>query len=134
MWLTIQRDDGNDAEVLTDESDAGLDPDEDGPPQSSSESSNDELDGPDFDPEEAGGQALGELPADYPECILGKIIHHRYDDGWYPGKVLRQILNSTLRGRNGKFAVKFDDTVNEIDHELDPNEYGPGQHWVLLKT
>ena len=123
-------DDENDQEELSETGD--VDPDGEGPPQSSSGSSNDELDGPDFDAEAAGGQAVKALPADYPECILGKTIHHRYDDGWYPGKVLRQIQSSTMRGRNGKFAMKFEDSVNEIDHELSPDDYGPERHWVLI--
>ena len=99
--------------------------------QSSSESS-DELDGPDFD--EPDVEVLKEVPDDFPECVLGRQVYHRYDDGWYPARVLRQITCSSSRARNGKFALKFADSVNEIDHTLDPDDYGPARHWVLTKA
>ena len=88
--------------------------------------------GPDFD--EPGVEVLKEVPDDFPECVLGRQVYHRYDDGWYPARVLRQITCSSSRARNGKFTLKFADSVNEIDHTLDPNDYGPARHWVLTKA
>ena len=74
-----------------------------------------------------------ELPSDYPACVIGKTIYHRYDEGWYPGMVLRQITMSTITSRNGKFAIKFEDSASEIDQALKPYDYGGNGHWLLVK-
>ena len=65
--------------------------------------------------------------------VIGKTIYHRYEEGWYPGKVLRQITLSTITSRNGKFAIKFEDSASEIDHPLKPHDYGGNGHWLLVK-
>ena len=88
------------------------------------------LEGPDFD---LAVDVHSELPDDYPNCIIGKQVYHRYEEGWYLGSVLRKITCSTLASRNGKFAMKFDDSVNEVDHALKPEDYGPEGHWVVVK-
>ena len=88
------------------------------------------LEGPDF---ELAVDVHLELPDDYPACIIGKQVYHRYEEGWYRGSVLRKITCSTLISRNGKFAMKFDDSVNEVDHAMKPEDYGPEGHWVLVK-
>ena len=73
------------------------------------------------------------MPDGYPHALFGKVVYHRYDDGWYRGIVLRQIACSSAQSRNGKFAMKFSDSVNEIDHTLLPGDYGPAAHWVVVK-
>ena len=93
-------------------------------------SSTEELDGEDY---AADAPIHEELPENYPHCIIGKTIYHRYDDGWYPGKVLREISLSSITSRNGKFACKIEDSVNEIDHQLKSDDYGRTGHWVLAK-
>ena len=46
-----------------------------------------EQEGPDFQSEIEIEQTL---PDDgFPDCILNKTIYHKYEDGWYPGRVLR---------------------------------------------
>ena len=42
-------------------------------------------------------------------------------------------IHCTLVSRNGKFAMKIDDSVNEVDHALKPEDYGPEGHWVVVK-
>ena len=89
-----------------------------------------DLEGPDYDQEVP---ILTECPAGYPHALAGKRIYHRYDDGWYPAVVLRQIVASANSRRNGKFACKFDDSVNEIDHLLLEEDYGKEGHWVVIE-
>ena len=89
-----------------------------------------ELEGPDLD---QSVEIEAEVPAEYPSCLIGRTIQHRYDDGWYTGVVQRQITVSTTARRNGKFACKFEDSSNEIDHALLEGDYGRDGHWVLLK-
>ena len=89
-----------------------------------------ELDGPDFD---LDVDIYEDPPANYPTSIINKRIYHRYDDGWYPGTVLRQITLSTVGSRNGKFACKFTDSINEITHLLQLEDYGRTGHWTLAK-
>ena len=60
-------------------------------------------------------------------------VYHRYDDGWYKGIVLRQVSCSSTLSRNGKFAMKFSDSVSEVDHALLPDGYGPAAHWAVVK-
>ena len=42
-------------------------------------------------------------------------------------------VDCTLVSRNRKFAMKFDDSVIEVDHALKPEDYGPEGHWVVVK-
>ena len=114
--------------------------DEEGDPEEATENSQEEeeggstsdedLEGPDF---ELDVDVHVELPSDYPACVIGKTIYHRYDEGWYPGMVLRQITMSTITSRNGKFAIKFEDSASEIDQALKPYDYGGNGHWLLVK-
>ena len=41
---------------------------------------------------------------------------------------------STITSRNGKFAIKFEDSASEIDHPLKPHDYGGNGHWLLDYT
>ena len=84
---------------------------EDGSEESSAESS-DELEGNDFDTDVASIHDT--VPDGYPACVVGKFIYHRYDDGWYEGRVLRQVMCSANTARNGKFAIKFLDSAREL--------------------
>ena len=86
-----------------------------------------ELEGPDFDLDVCIHE---DAPENYPADIISKRIYHRYDDGWYPGTVLRQITLSAVVSRNGKFACKFADSINEITHLLQLEDYGRTGHWV----
>ena len=112
-------DDENDPDVITDNSEI----EDDGG------STTEELDGPDFDLD--SDQCEHEIPENYPASIIGRSIYHRYDDGWYLGVVLRQITLSAVKSRNGKFACKFADSINEVDHLLQPEDYGATGHWLL---
>ena len=114
-------DEEGDPEEATDNSQA----DEEG-----GSTSDESLEGPDF---ELDVDVHVELPEDYPACVIGRTIYHRYEEGWYPGKVLRQITLSTVTSRNGKFAVQFEDSVRELDHALKPHDYGGNGHWLLVK-
>ena len=40
---------------------------------------------------------------------------------------------SSALSRNGKFAMKFSDSVGEVDHALLPDGYGPAARWVVVK-
>lgn len=92
------------------------------------------LEGDDFNPALFDDvDVWDELPDGYPGCVLDKQIYHRYEDAWYPGLVKRQIRLSAQARRNGKFAVKFDDTPDEMDLNLLPDDYGADAHWVLVK-
>ena len=125
--LAVAQDSGDeegDPEELSDNSHCDSD--------SSSESS-DELEGEDFDPEVHSVEIHETMPDGYPHALFGKCVYHRYDDGWYRGTVLRQVSCSSTRSRNSKFAMKFTDSVNEIDHALLPGDYGPTAHWVVVK-
>ena len=114
--------------------------DEEGDPEEATDNSQEEgeggstsdesLEGPDF---ELDVDVHVELPSDFPACVIGKTIYHRYEEGWYPGKVLRQITLSTVTSRNGKFAITFEDSSCEIDHPLKPDDYGGNGHWLLVK-
>ena len=115
-------DEEGDPEAATDQS--GTEEEEGG------STSDEDLEGADFD---LAVDVHSELPDGYPACVIGKQVYHRYEEGWYRGSVLRQITCSTVTSRNGKFAMKFDDSVNEIDHTLKPEDYGPGGHWVLVQ-
>ena len=99
--------------------------------ESSGGETTEELEGPDFDLDVCIHE---DAPENYPADIISKRIYHRYDDGWYPGIVMRQITLSTVLSRNGKFACKFEDSINEIDHPLKPEDYGRTGHWVLVKA
>ena len=74
-----------------------------------------------------------ELPDNYPASIMGQHVYHCYDDGWYPGTVLRITTLSTVKSRNGKFAMKFEDSANEVFHTLKKDDYGRSSHWLLVK-
>lgn len=101
--------------------------------EDSSSESSDELDGEDFEPQEHSVEIHETLPDGYPHSLFGKCVYHRYDDGWYKGIVLRQVSCSAALSRNGKFAMKFSDSVSEVDHALLPDDYGPAAHWVVVK-
>ena len=116
-------DEEGDPECATDQS--GTEEEEGG------STSDEQLEGPDFD---LAGDVHLELPSDYPACVIGQQVYHRYEEGWYLGLVLRQITCSTVTSRNGKFAMKFPDSINEIDHALKPGDYGPEGHWVLVES
>ena len=95
--------------------------DEEGDPEEASDNSQTEEEGGSTSDEDLEGPHFEldvdvhvELPSDYPDCVIGKTIYHRYEEGWYPGKVLRQITMSTITSRNGKFAIKFEDSASEI--------------------
>ena len=106
--------------------------DDDGSADEEGGSTTEELEGEDFDIPDVC--VYDQLPDDYPSCIIGRKVYHRYDDGWYPGVVLRLITLSTVASRNGKFAMKFEDSANEIAHNLKKDDYGTSGHWVLVKT
>ena len=92
------------------------------------------LEGEDFNPADFDDvDVWDELPDGYPACVIEKEIYHRYEDAWYLGFVRRQIQHSVQARRNGKFAVKFDDTPDEMDLNLLPDDYGADAHWVLVK-
>ena len=39
--------------------------------------------------------------------IVGRMVAHRFDVGWYIGKVQRKVTMSTNREENGQYAVKY---------------------------
>ena len=84
---------------------------------------------PDYQVEE--GMALIEQ-ANVPSDLEGVKIAHRFDTGWYIGKVLRKVTCSINTSENGRYAAKYPDSRKEYFHDLYPDDYGCSKMWVVL--
>lgn len=105
--------------------------DDEGSDNEAGGSTTEELEGEEFNNPDVS--VFDELPDNYPASIMGQHVYHCYDDGWYPGTVLRITTLSTVKSRNGKFAMKFEDSANEVFHTLKKDDYGRSSHWLLVK-
>ena len=74
---------------------------------------------------------IANAPKDRKECI-GKTIAYRWEEGWYVGKVQRQVQNCEVQSRNGQFACKYSDSHREIFHDLFLEDYGAKKMWVMV--
>lgn len=70
---------------------------------------------------------------DLDECKRSGNITHRYDVAWYYGTIMRQVTMSDRTCDNGKYEVLFDGENSRCLHSLLIEDYGPSQHWVLIK-
>lgn len=93
--------------------------------------SNSDLEGDDFECPEGV-----ELHSSYPEggeaAIVGQYVYQRYDCGWYRGNVQRRG-NRNNRGNNLRYAVLFEGEDKTTLLDLFKDDYGPEEHWVLVK-
>ena len=65
--------------------------------------------------------------------VVGHTIAHRYDEGWFIGKVTRKVTMSTNCAENGTYAVKYPDSRKEFFHYLFIEDYGIEKMWVRVK-
>ena len=91
-----------------------------------------ELEGADFEATN-GIQIDKEVPDGRPKSIFKRKIAHRYDVAWYYGTIMRQVTMSDRTCDNGKYEVLFDGENNRCLHSLLIEDYGPSNHWVLIK-
>jgi hypothetical protein len=91
-----------------------------------------ELEGTDFKADD-GIAIEAEVPDGRPKSICKRRIAHRYDVGWYHGTVMRQITMSDRSSDNGKYEILFDGERRRCLHALLIEDYGPSEHWVLIK-
>ena len=91
--------------------------------------STDPNEGPDYQVEE--GMTLIEQ-ANVPSDLEGVKIAHRFDTGWYIGKVLRKVTCSINTSENGRYAAKYPDSRKEYFHDLYPDDYGCSKMWVVV--
>jgi hypothetical protein len=91
-----------------------------------------ELEGTDFKADD-GIAIEAEVPDGRPKSIFKRRIAHRYDVGWYHGTVMRQITMSDRSSDNGKYEILFDGERRRCLHALLIEDYGPSEHWVLIK-
>ena len=103
---------------------------EGGSDDSGGDTTDDALEGPDFTPADHE-PVLPDCPAG---SLAGMRIYHRWDVGWFEGSVLRQVQMSSTAANNGKWAVKYADSRAEKYHALLPGDYGPDQHWLVIKS
>ena len=64
--------------------------------------------------------------------IVGRMLAHRFDVGWYIWNVLRKVSMSTNPEESGMYAVKYPDSRKEIFHALYLDDYGIAKMWVLV--
>ena len=103
--------------------------DNDGTKSSEGGYSTDPNEGPDNQVEE--GMTLIEQ-ANAPSDLEGVKIAHRFDTGWYMGKVLRKGTCSINTSENGRYAAKYPDSRKEYFHDLYPDDYGCSKMWVVV--
>ena len=82
--------------------------------------------------------AVGDYKCDFPSSVedvpavvniktlRGRLIAHRFSTGWDVGKV------KSLEKRSGMFAVQYDSDSTAWTHELNKEDYGVENDWVLL--
>ena len=93
--------------------------------------STDEDDGPPYEvPEEY--QVMEHNPSIGSAGIVGQQIAPRFEDGWYEGKVIRQITMSLRTQENGQYAIKYPDSRKEFNHDFFSEDYGVDKTWVLI--
>ena len=63
---------------------------------------------------------------------IEKAVAHRWEEGWYVGKIVRKVGMSVNAAQNGKFACKYPDTHREQFHDLFVDDYGVKKMWVLV--
>ena len=61
-----------------------------------------------------------------------KTLAHRWEEGWFIGKINRKVELSTNRAQNGKYACKYPDSRKEFFHDLFSEDYGIEHMWVIL--
>ena len=70
---------------------------------------------------------------EWQENIVGCLVAHRFDTGWYEGQIVRKVTMSIRSEENGKYAVKYSDSRRDIMHDLFSEDYGVSCMWVLIK-
>ena len=115
------RSDGEDIEELTDNE------------TPSSDDGGDTTDDEDGQPFECpdGFAVIAECPEE--TARDGLTIAHRFDVGWFEGKIRRKVSCSDNPEENGKYACKYADSRKEFFHDLFREDYGVKKMWVTLK-
>ena len=74
------------------------------------------------------------LPCPDEKNLAGMAFAHRWEEGWFMGKIVRKVTFSNNSNQNGMFACKYPDCRTEKFHDLYPEDYGNTKVWVALKA
>ena len=128
MVRATDNDNANFEEIVEDHGEAKEPDDEED--DDGGETSDDDLEGEDFVCP-AGVEVVDKCPSG--GACANMAIYYRYDSGWAKGTVKRLVEHSDTRSLNGlyTYATVYDD--GEFFNDLDPVNYGTGNHWVALQ-